>query len=118
DTHGHLFGDRVLKKVANTVRENIRSTDTVARWGGEEFVVLLPGAGSEEAVAVAEKLRRSVQSLGLGNRMRITASFGVAELRDGDDSVRLLLKADKALYSAKRNGKNRVEVYREEIPLK
>ncbi|MDQ7082308.1 MAG: GGDEF domain-containing protein [Aquificota bacterium] len=118
DTHGHLFGDRVLKKVANTVRENIRSTDTVARWGGEEFVVLLPGAGREEAVAVAEKLRRSVQNLGLGNRMRITASFGVAELRDGDDSVRLLLKADKALYSAKRNGKNRVEVYREEIPLK
>ncbi len=118
DSYGHLFGDKVLRKVADTVRMNLRSTDLVARWGGEEFVILLPRTAREEAVTVAEKLRKSVQNLGLGNKVSITASFGVAELRDGDDSVRLILKADKALYSAKRNGKNRVEAYVEEIPLK
>jgi diguanylate cyclase (GGDEF)-like protein len=118
DTYGHLFGDKVLRKVADAVKMNLRSTDVIARWGGEEFIVLLPGADCREACAVAEKLRKSLQTLGLGSKVRITASFGVAELRDGDDGVRLILKADKALYSAKRKGKNRVEVYPEEIPLK
>ncbi len=118
DNYGHIFGDKVLKRVAETVKTSLRSTDIMARWGGEEFVILLPGTDGREALIVAEKLRRSVQNLGLGTKMRITASFGVAEVRDGDDEVRLMLKADKALYSAKRNGKNRVEVYREEIPLK
>ncbi len=118
DTYGHLFGDKVLKRVAEAVKINLRAADVVARWGGEEFVILLPETDGSEARAVAEKLRRSIEALGMGTKVRVTASFGVAELKDGDDSLRLILKADRALYAAKRNGKNRVENYKEEIPLK
>ncbi len=118
DTYGHLFGDKVLRRVAEVVKENLRKTDVVGRWGGEEFVVLLPGTDGEEARAVAEKLRKKLEALGMGNKVRITASFGVAELKDGDDPLRLILKADKALYTAKRRGKNRVESYMDKIPLK
>ena len=107
-----------MRRVAEVVKENLRKTDVVGRWGGEEFVVLLPGSDSEEAKAVAEKLRKRLEALGMGSKVRITASFGVAELKDGDDPLRLILKADKALYTAKRRGKNRVESYMDKIPLK
>jgi len=109
DNFGHLFGDRVLKKVANIVRENLREGDILARWGGEEFIILLPNTDLERAVTVAEKLRRRLHSYRFMNDLIVTASFGVTQLENDDDVVRLVMKADKALYTAKRNGKNRVE---------
>ncbi len=109
DTFGHLFGDRVLKKVASIVDEALKDQGIFARWGGEEFIILLPGADLERAITLADKLRRRIHSYRFMNDLTVTASFGVTQLEDGDDVVKLVMKADKALYTAKRNGKNRVE---------
>ena len=111
DRYGHLFGDKILKRITDVVKESIRGTDIFARWGGEEFVVLLPNTGLTETLSVAEKLRKKIQSVGMGSKVSVTASFGVTEVEDGDDAFRVILKADKALYIAKTNGKNRVEVF-------
>lgn len=115
DTYGHLFGDQVLKRVASIVSENIRETDIFARWGGEEFMILLPNTGISKAVAVAEKLRRMIEAYRFGEDLTVTVSFGVVSFTNGDDSVRLILKADKALYRAKEKGKNRVESFTSEF---
>jgi diguanylate cyclase len=116
DQHGHLIGDRVLRQLAKLMSTSTRTTDTVTRYGGEEFAILLPRTRLQEARKIAEKLcatigrlkmRRTDNGADLG---RITASFGVAEhLREesGNDSV---ARADEALYKAKRSGRNRVEV--------
>jgi len=111
DKYGHLFGDKILKRITSVVKESIRGTDIFARWGGEEFVVLLPNTTITETLSVAEKLRKKIQSVGMGTKAPVTASFGVTEVEDGDDAFRVILKADKALYIAKTNGKNRVEVF-------
>lgn len=118
DTFGHLFGDMVLREVASMVAKNVRESDTVARWGGEEFIVLLPKTNCEQAVLVAQKLKEKVELCEFENGVVSTASFGVAELSREDDPVRLLLKADKALYEAKRSGKNKVVHFCERVNLK
>jgi diguanylate cyclase (GGDEF)-like protein len=112
DTHGHEIGDKILKELAVVLRDRVRAEDMVARFGGEEFVVLLTGgATSEEAMRVADKLRSAVESQALGEQAagQITVSGGVAhmaaELLDG---AALFRKADKALYQAKQQGRNRV----------
>ena len=111
DRYGHLFGDKILRRITTVVKDSIRGTDIFARWGGEEFVVLLPNTTLTETLNVAEKLRKKIQSVGMGSKVSVTASFGVTEVEDGDDAFRVILKADKALYIAKTNGKNRVEVF-------
>jgi diguanylate cyclase (GGDEF)-like protein len=111
DMYGHLFGDKILRRITEAVKENIRSVDVFARWGGEEFVILLPKTRLDETRTVAEKLRKKVHSVGMGSKVGVTASFGITEMLDGDDPFRLILKADKALYKAKTNGKNRVEAF-------
>jgi len=111
DGFGHLFGDRVLKKVAGIVRESLRESDVFARWGGEEFIILLPNTNLERAVSIADKLRRRIHSYRFSNDLEVTASFGVTQLEEEDDVVRFVMKADKALYTAKKNGKNRVESF-------
>jgi diguanylate cyclase (GGDEF)-like protein len=114
DRHGHMVGDGVLRGVALALRRNVRKIDLVSRYGGEEFVVLLPRVAKPEAIEVAEKLRRAVAATALpgpdgGGPLAVTVSIGVATLgADGDDAPGLLEKADAALYEAKRLGRDRV----------
>jgi diguanylate cyclase (GGDEF)-like protein/PAS domain S-box-containing protein len=106
DTYGHAGGDEILKSSSQLLKSKARSTDSVVRWGGEEFLILVPDANLNAAVEFAERIRNSIaqhqhQALGF-----ITASFGVAELQAGESTASLLNRADKALYKAKLNGKN------------
>ena len=108
DTHGHQTGDRVLVEVATRLREEIRSTDVVGRWGGEEFVVLLRYCGLRDAVATAEKLRRRIAEVPFDTLFSVSVSIGAAELQDNDDLASWIERADTALYAAKRAGRNTV----------
>ena len=110
DTYGHQTGDQVLIQLAVTVGSAIRATDLLARWGGEEFVLLLPGSDQNAARVLAEKLRLRVASQDFSDVDRITCSFGVAAWEPHDTADALLKKADDALYRAKKNGRNRVEI--------
>ena len=114
DTNGHLAGDELLQELARLVQDNIRKDDVFGRFGGEEFLVVLPHTNASQALAAAEKLRavvadhafafRDSQPLG-----RVSISGGVAEYpHDGRDAVALLRAADQALYDAKHRGRNRV----------
>lgn len=109
DTHGHLIGDEVLREMAIYLLKNIREQDLPVRWAGEEFLILLPETSIEGAKTVAEKLR-SVFDSNLFSRLnlKVTVSFGIAY-----ENNEMILKADKALYSSKRSGKNRVTIYEE-----
>ena len=111
DRFGHLVGDQVLVSLAAILKANSRESDTVCRWGGEEFLLLLPDCNQEWATQIAEKLRRlteeSLASID-GIDLQVTASFGVAESRPGDDLDQLFARADKALYKAKIDGRNLV----------
>ncbi len=112
DTHGHAAGDTVLKEVAQRLRDNVRGSDIVGRYGGEEIVIGLLGANGSDAQAVAENLRSKVAELPFqhnGNNIAVTASFGVAALEKNMTTSDLIDAADKALYRAKENGRNRVE---------
>lgn len=106
DTHGHAEGDHVLKRVAQSLRDGLRTGDIVARWGGEEFCVLLPRIRLAEAYALAERMVMQVAAAGTP---RVTVSVGVAEAQaqsEGSDDV--IRRADAALYRAKETGRNRV----------
>ena len=112
DTHGHLAGDNVLRTIADVTRRQLREADVVARWGGEEFLVLLKDCPLANALAVAEKLRAAIAGYRFGiaaGDARITVSLGVAEYTPGDTVDKLFNRADSALYLAKRNGRNRIE---------
>ncbi|TDQ48769.1 GGDEF domain-containing protein [Actinorugispora endophytica] len=112
DTYGHLCGDQVLLGVANTLKHQLRQYDEVGRFGGEEFVVVLPGADMAEACRVAERLRARVGRMALpvnDTTVTVTISIGVALLRvHGGDLLELMTAADLALYRAKDSGRNRV----------
>ena len=112
DAHGHDVGDAVLKILVATVQPYLRASDRVARLGGEEFAIFLPGTGLQAATAVAERLRKSVEETSVSltdGALRFTCSFGIAERRDDEDELApLLTRADQALYEAKRAGRNRV----------
>jgi len=112
DTYGHAKGDQVLATVAQVTAGAIRASDFAGREGGEEFVVLLPGTDREQAVLVAENLRKAVALIQVPDVDRaITASFGVAVLPDDTAEPEGLLRcADRALYVAKSRGRNRVEL--------
>lgn len=110
DGHGHKIGDDVLKEFTDLVSGNIRKTDIFARWGGEEFVLLLPETDIETALHTAEKLRVATQNHTFSYIGKMTASFGVTQFIDIDDETTFIKRADDALYTAKKNGRNRVEV--------
>lgn len=123
DEYGHVVGDEVLRHVAATIAEHCRACDIVARYGGEEFAVLVPGGSLAQARWQAERLRRrlatrplKVEHDGETHRLFARVSIGVGQLSllDADHAVSLLRRADKALYLAKNNGRNRVEVARVE----
>lgn len=108
DTHGHVIGDRVLRAVARTVAASLRRSDVLARWGGEEFVILLPHTDLAAATEVAEKVREAVASSSVSGVRPVTASFGVTQYGREEELHDLVARADQALYTAKRLGKNRV----------
>ena len=108
DTHGHQTGDRVLIEVANRLSEQVRSTDVVGRWGGEEFIVLLRYCGLKDALAIAEKLRQRIAEASLDNLCSVSVSIGAAELQADEDLASWVARADAALYQAKRSGRNTV----------
>ena len=113
DTFGHETGDEVLKAVALSLQSTLREKDCLARFGGEEFVLLLPGETEAVGVAVAERLRKKVQALAIevgGRSICVTASFGVAQQAQGEAQAATLERADKALYRAKHEGRNRVDI--------
>jgi diguanylate cyclase (GGDEF)-like protein len=112
DRHGHAVGDRVLVMVADALASSVRRGDSVARTGGEEFVVVLPGAPLAAALRIAESARATIAATvidGPGGPVRITSSFGVAEQRAGESHEAAVGRADAALYAAKRAGRNRVK---------
>ncbi len=109
DDFGHNIGDIVLQHVAKTISERLRSADIFARWGGEEFMVLLPKSDYDDAMKLAEDLRSVVENESFETIGYITISFGVTVMQPSDDECSLLKRADKALYMAKNNGRNRVE---------
>ena len=110
DSHGHQVGDLVLIDIARLMHGNVRATDTVGRWGGEEFLVILPDTGLESAAQVAEKLRLAIATHRFPSVEHKTASFGVAEMRPNESIKELIARADLALYRAKEDGRNRVEM--------
>jgi diguanylate cyclase (GGDEF)-like protein len=113
DAYGHSRGDEVLAAVATVLRSSLRESDFVGRYGGEEFLVLLPDTGRDQAVVVAEKVREAVASLALSEIAQpVTASLGIAAVPDdAGDADTLIRAADRALYAAKANGRNRVELF-------
>jgi diguanylate cyclase (GGDEF)-like protein len=115
DTHGHGTGDTVLRACIEACRDELRATDTIGRFGGEEFVVLLPHTAGQAALAVAEKIRCAVARCRVEAEtgpLRFTASFGVAALEGGDIDVDQFLKrADTALYAAKEAGRNNCQIW-------
>ena len=116
DTHGHAAGDRVVNNVGALLKECLRGEDYVARYGGDEFVILLKHAEVDAAAKVAERIRTSVETqnfnVGLnGERVAVTFSMGLAVVDDGDLSETILRRADKALYRAKQMGRNCLQIF-------
>lgn len=112
DGYGHLAGDKVLKIVADQLRKRLRGRDFIARFGGEEFVMLLPQTSPPAAVQVAQTLRAAIEACPFhfkGERVVITTSIGISAFRSGERSDQVLKRADEALYRAKADGRNRVE---------
>ncbi len=109
DTFGHNEGDQVLQAFAILLMEDSRQEDLIARWGGEEFIMMLPGISAKEAAIFAERLRHRLEEITFPDPdTRLTASFGVSEFQPGDTSTSFIERADQALYEAKRLGKNQV----------
>lgn len=109
DSYGHQAGDVALKELATLIQNNIKTTDILARWGGEEFVILLPDTNIEGAMQFAQKLRKIVKANRFSDIEKMTISLGVAQFEEYEDKSTLFEKVDKALYLAKKNGRNRVE---------
>jgi diguanylate cyclase (GGDEF)-like protein len=112
DTHGHDVGDEALKHVASIIRQTVREVDKTARWGGEEFAVIMPNVTASTAVRVAENLRRTIQAQPLmtsQGSVELTISIGVTLLVDNDSIESFFQRADQLLYKAKELGRNRVE---------
>jgi len=112
DTYGHQIGDLVLREVASILKTSVRSSDLVARYGGEEMIVLLRGAGLKDGLGLAEKMRKSIEQHRItdkDNAYKVTVSLGVATFRYGDDVDTIIKRADEGLYKAKNAGRNRVE---------
>ena len=110
DTYGHLAGDQVLKTIVDITRKNIREIDYLIRWGGEEFMIILPETGLDKAEELAERIRQIIEIHQFNEIGKVTVSFGVAQLRKSDSEKTFIKRSDDALYKAKINGRNRVEV--------
>ena len=110
DNFGHNTGDAVLKDVAGIIKNSIRESDILCRWGGEEFIILLPGTTLANGRNIAEKIRANIEKTDFSISSDVTCSFGVAEFSDRESEIKEIIeKADKMLYKSKNNGRNRVE---------
>jgi len=109
DVYGHNAGDATLIQVSHAILRTLRNIDIVCRWGGEEFIILLPTANLSNATTLAEKLRAQIEKNDIDIVGNITASFGVAQVKEGDDMESVIDRADKALYLAKHSGRNCVK---------
>lgn len=116
DIHGHRQGDRVLIALSERVQSQVRSGDVLARWGGEEFMVLMPGNDLHSAATLAERIRAEVEDSALLEGEPVTISLGVVEVRPGEPRLDVLDRLDAALYAAKRGGRNRVRVEGSDCP--
>jgi diguanylate cyclase (GGDEF)-like protein len=116
DNYGHLVGDDILSAVASVLTQQIRPSDLLARFGGEEFALILPDTSVEEAKQIAERIRATIETVQFKmdneehHEINMTISVGITSLMLGDEMNNLLTRADQALYQAKENGRNRVEV--------
>jgi diguanylate cyclase (GGDEF)-like protein len=116
DQYGHLVGDEILFAVASVLTQQIRPSDLLARFGGEEFALILPDTSVEEAKKIAERVRVAIETVQfkmddeVHQEIHLTVSVGITSLMLGDEMNNLLTRADQALYQAKENGRNRVEV--------
>ncbi|MCK9387671.1 MAG: GGDEF domain-containing protein [Sulfuritalea sp.] len=116
DTYGHVFGDKVIRAVAQILKDHVKGGDMAARYGGEEFVVLLPDTSTEEARQLAEKIRTMVERVRIKRTAdnwamaNISVSLGVASFRPGESATAFVARADVALYASKNAGRNRVTV--------
>lgn len=112
DTHGHKTGDEVLKVVANSISNSLRKMDVVARWGGEEFVVFLPGATDVIVSAIAERIRMLIANsfiMAEATKLQVTVSIGATMSRLGDTAESVMQRADELMYLSKQNGRNMVK---------
>ncbi|MFT5660027.1 MAG: diguanylate cyclase (GGDEF)-like protein [Sulfurimonas sp.] len=110
DNYGHLTGDAVLVQTAKLLKENVRDSDIVGRWGGEEFIIICPNSEKASAKILADKLRKLIENFDFDVVKHKTASFGLTQFNNNDTLETLIDRADKALYKAKESGRNRVQV--------
>jgi len=113
DTFGHDIGDKVLINIANILKESLRQTDLIARWGGEEIVILLTNISINEAEVLTENIRIKIQNSKTNNKLlntNVTASFGLTQFKNGDDGDIIVKRADEAMYISKTSGKNKITV--------
>lgn len=113
DQHGHLMGDEALSQIAETLQKTIRHSDSICRWGGDEFIIVLPSCTLNQAADIAEKIRCEVQLISLLKEhvdFKLSVSLGIAQYKTGDTLPSLLKRADLALYRAKHQGRNQVGI--------
>jgi len=110
DAHGHTAGDEILRRISHRIESRIRLTDSLYRIGGEEFVVVIDGKGIETAARLAEQLRERIEATDVVPGISVTVSVGVAEIRQHESHEGWLRRADEAMYSAKRSGRNKVRL--------
>lgn len=108
DTYGHLIGDQVLKQLTAIVKKSIRGNDVFVRWGGDEFILVIEDVTSDKAIKVAEHLCHTIEQCMFNNIGPLTCSFGVSQFRNGDTLSQMLDRVDKAMYTAKKSGRNQV----------
>lgn len=110
DTYGHNIGDKVLVEISNILKQYFRNVDIVGRWGGEEFVVLVPTANSVNGEKIAEKIRIAIKEAKILDDLQVTASFGITEIKLGDKLEVAISRADEALYEAKNSGRDNTKI--------
>lgn len=110
DQYGHATGDIVLIKLTQAIKESIRKIDLLSRWGGDELMVILPNTALNEAKGVAEKLKRLVADIHINETLRVTSSFGVAQLNTGESPMNFCIRVDQALFKSKSSGRNAVYI--------
>jgi diguanylate cyclase (GGDEF)-like protein len=113
DTYGHETGDKLLIEIAQTLESEVRDYDLCGRWGGEEFLIIMPELQQQEAIVVVERVRNAICNLRVRNGdtlIEVSASFGIAERRIGESLSETINRADTALFAAKRAGRNRYEI--------
>ncbi len=110
DQYGHNIGDKVLVEIANILKHHFRNVDIIGRWGGEEFVVLVPTANIENGKIIAEKIRLAIGETNMLEQLQVTSSFGITQIKLGDSLESAISRADEALYEAKDSGRNIVKI--------